>query len=642
MRMMGTMTKKQERMIDPRLRKVLRRAWFPPPNLTVSEWSDRYREIPAEASAEPGKWRTDKVPYLREIMDAYTDPSVNMIVMMFSAQSAKTEAIMNCMGYSIHLRPGPMMVIQPTKDMAKAFMKDRFEPTSRDTLVLKERMGKKGKKKRKRNDDGIMDDRDSIYHKRFSGGQLTVIGANSPSQLASRPIRDIFADEIDRWPLSVGKSGQSEGDPFSLAQKRQTTFWNRKTVVVSTPTVKGISRIESLYQLGDMRRYWVPCIHCGALQTLKWSQVEWPKDQPEMSRYHCEHCDQLLDDRDIKRMVKAGTWVADFPERTAGKIRSYHLNAIYSPWVSLSELATEFLTAKHNGPDSLRTFINTALAETFDSTQAESVDFNILRAREEQYAEIVPRGCLYLTAAVDVQKDRLELLIMGHGMEHQKWVIGLPDPSGGDKLIAPIVVWGSPMHDSTWRDLDRWLQKGYPHESGKLMPISLTLVDSGDGNTSEFVFRYTKVRQGHRVFACRGSNSAGSPLIGKKPTESGSLNAKVFTIGTDSAKDMVFDSLRMVSTPGPGYIHLPQSLSEEFYRQLTGEQAIIKIRQGVKFRKWVKSRERNEVLDLVVYNFGAGALVDIQDPTAVMDAINRGVGIPGSSNRPRYLSRGLE
>jgi phage terminase large subunit GpA-like protein len=361
-----------------------------------------------------------------------------------------------------------------------------------------------------------------------------------------------------------------------------------------------------------------------------------------MARYQCAHCEELLDDRDIKRMVKAGTWIADAPEKSSGKIRSYHLNAIYSPWVSLAELATEFLTAKHGGQDTLRTFVNTALAETFDATESESVDHNILRAREEIYPEIVPRGAMFLTAAVDVQQDRLELQVMGHGLEHQKWVIGLPNPDGGDKLIAPVVIWGSPIHDTTWHQLDRWLQRGFPHEAGKLMPISLTLVDSGDGNTADFVLRYTKARQGHRVFACRGSSSPGSPLVGHKPSESGAVNAKVFVIGTDTAKDMLFDSLKGSPSPGPGHIHFPQSLTEEFYRQLTGESAVMKIRQGVKYRKWVKNRERNEVLDLMVYNLGAGAIVNVQDPQAVMDAINRGAGIPGQATKPRMLSRGIE
>ncbi len=640
--MESTTTRKNRRTIDPRLRRVLRRAWAPPPHLTVSEWSDKHRQIPPEASAEPGQWHTDKVPYLREIMDAYNDPSIQMIGMMFSAQSAKTEDIINCLGYAIHMRPGPMMVIQPTKDMAKAFMKDRFEPTCRDTLILRERLGRRGKKRRKRNSDSLGDDRDSIYHKRFPGGQLTVIGANSPSQLASRPIRDIFADEIDRWPLSVGKSGQSEGDPFSLAQKRQTTFWNRKTVVVSTPTVKGISRIESLFELGDMRRYWVPCPKCGTLQTLSWAGVKWPKDQPEAARYQCAHCEDMLDDRDIKRMVKAGTWIADAPERSSGKIRTYHLNAIYSPWVSLAELALEFLTAKHGGPDTLRTFINTALAETYDPTESESVDYNILRAREEVYPAILPKGVLFLTAAVDVQQDRLEMQLMGHGVEFQKWIIGLPDPSGGEHLLAPVTIWGSPVHNTTWQQLDRWLQRGYPHEVGKLMPISLALIDSGDGNTADFVLRYTKARQGHRIFSCRGSSGPNAPLVGPKPVETGSVNAKVFVIGTDVAKDMIFDSLRKCTVPGPGYIHFPQSLTEEFYRQLTGESIVMKIRQGVKYRKWVKNRPRNEVLDLCVYNFGAGAIVSVQDPQEVMAAINRGVGIPGQATKPKYLSRGIE
>jgi phage terminase large subunit GpA-like protein len=625
--------------IDKRLAKILKRAWTPPPDLTVSEWADRYRQLPSEASAEPGKWRTDKVPYLRAVMDAYNDPAVRVIALMFSAQSAKTEAIINCMGYAAHLRPGPMMVIQPTKDLAKAFMKDRFEPTIRDTPVLRDRMTKAARKKRRTNNE-IGDDRDSIYHKRFPGGQLTVIGANSPSQLASRPIRDIFADEIDRWPLSVGKSGQSEGDPFSLAQKRQTTFWSRKTMVVSTPTVKGISRIEGLFESGDMNRLWVPCHECGSLQTLKWACVEWPDGQPEMARYRCEHCDALWDDRDRRRAVAIGTWIPDAPEKSSGRVKSFHLNAIASPWTSMTTLAMDFIEAKKGGIDTLRTFINTALAETFDASGGEVLEHAMIKAREEEYATIVPKEVLYLTAAVDVQQDRLEFQLMGHGLEFQKFIIGLPNPNGGD-LLAPIQIWGSPMHDSTWKELDKWLVRGFPHGSGKLMPISLTLVDSGDGNMAEYVLKYTKARQGHRVFACRGASTPGSPLVGKQPTEVGHARAKVFLIGTDTAKDMLFDSMKHVPVPGPGYIHFPQSLGDEFYKQLTGEKSVIKFRQGVKYRRWTKIRERNEALDLVVYNLGAGALVDISNPQAVLDAINRGVGIPGGATKARYRSRGV-
>jgi phage terminase large subunit GpA-like protein len=196
------------------------------------------------------------------------------------------------------------------------------------------------------------------------------------------------------------------------------------------------------------------------------------------------------------------------------------------------------------------------------------------------------------------------------------------------------------MHETTWKDLDRWLVRGYPHGSGKLMPISLTLVDSGDGNTAEFVLKYTKARQAHRVFACRGSSTPSSSLVGKTPTETGNTRAKVFIVGTEVAKDMVYDALRLVNVPGPGYIHFPQTLTEEFYRQLTGEKAVVKIRQGVKYRKWVK--ERNEVLDLVVYNFAAGAVVDIQNPQEVMEAIQRGVGIPTGLKQARYRSRGIQ
>lgn len=601
-----------------------RTAWTPPPDMTVSQWADQFRMLPPESSAEPGRWRTEKTPYLQQIMDDYNDTRVKRIVLMFSAQMAKTEALMNMAGYAIHFRPGPMLMLQPTGDMAKAFVKDRLSPTIRDTEPLRDRVR-----------DAGGEEEETLQHKKFSGGHLTIIGANSPSQLASRPIRDVFADEIDRWPLSVGKSGQVEGDPFLLVEKRQTTFWNRKTVITSTPTVKGLSRIEALFEGGDMNRRYVPCPHCGAMQTLKWSGVKWPEDHPELAYYECEHCLGVIRDSHRHRMLQHAQWIPDRPERGM-RVRSYHINELYSPWRGFAAIAMDFLEAKRGGPDTLRVFVNTVLGESWDHHTGEAIDPDALQNRAEPYAAIVPRGVAYLTAAVDVQHDRLEMLIMGHGANDERWMIAPPNSEGSPH--APIVIWGSPVVDSTWRLLDKWLFSTYPHECGKQVRISLALVDSSDGTTQEHVLRYTKARAAQRVFACKGLSKE-APLS-SRPTDANNMNAKVFPIGTWAAKDRIADSLRKVKEPGPGYIHFPLGLEGEFYKQLTSEKAILKIRQGIKTRVWTKVRDRNEVLDLTVYNFAASAILDIKDVPSMLAAIEREA--PIVRKKRRTLSKGVE
>lgn len=609
-----------------RIHRRWRDAWRPPPDLTVSQWADRYRMLPPESSAEPGRWRNAKTPYLRQIMDDYNDPRVKRIVLMFSAQMAKTEALMNMMGFGIHYRPGPMLVLQPTTDMAKAFVKDRLSPTIRDTEPLRHRVRDNGKGN---------DEEETIQHKKFVGGHLTTIGANSPSQLASRPIRDVFADEIDRWPLTVGKSGKVEGDPFKLVEKRQTTFWNRKTVITSTPTVKGISRIEMLFEQGDMNRYHVPCPHCGALQVLKWAQVKWPDGKPELAYYECEHCGDIIRDSHRAMMLRAGQWIPDHPERGV-RIRSYHINELSSPWRGFGAIAMDFIEAKHGGPETLRVFVNTVLGESWDHTMTEGTDPTGLQARAEPYAAVVPLNAAFLTAAVDVQHDRLELQIMGHGVGKERWFIAPPNSEGDPH--APVVIHGSPKLESTWKLLDRWLFATYPHECGKAMRISLTLVDSSDGTTQEEVLRYTKPREKYRVFACKGLSKE-APLVTKAST-SNVVGAKVFPIGTWTAKDHIMDSLNKVKEPGPGFFHFPLGLDSEFYEQLTSEKAIIKIRQGVKARVWTKRRERNEVLDLTVYNIAAAAVLDIKDVGEMHAAILRDAPLT-ARKRVRQVSKGV-
>lgn len=237
----------------------LKKKLLPAPRLKVSDWADCYRRLSGESSAETGSWRTSTAPYQKAIMDSVSDPRVEMIVVMSSAQVGKTEIINNIVGYYIQQDPAPMLVVQPTEKMAESWSMDRLSPMIRDTETLRELV----------KDPRSRESGNKILYKRFPGGHITIAGSNSPSSLASRPVRIVLCDEVDRYPPSAG----SEGDPVNLAKKRATTFWNRKIILTSTPTIKDFSRIELAYSQSDQRRYYVPCNACGEYQTLKWSQV---------------------------------------------------------------------------------------------------------------------------------------------------------------------------------------------------------------------------------------------------------------------------------------------------------------------------------------------------------------------------------
>ncbi len=251
------------------------------------------------------------------------DATIETVVVMSSAQIGKTEIINNVVGYHIHLDPSPILLLQPTLEMAEAWSKDRFAPMLRDTEALRGLV----------KDPRARDSGNTLLHKRFPGGHITMAGANSPSSLASRPIRLVLCDEVDRYPASAG----TEGDPVSLAKKRSTTFWNRKLLLTSTPTIKGASRIEAAFEQSDQRRFHVPCLHCGEYQALTWHQVKWESDSErhrvETAHYECGQCGAALYDSDKPEMLSAGIWIATAPfTGTAG----FHISELYSPWVTLA------------------------------------------------------------------------------------------------------------------------------------------------------------------------------------------------------------------------------------------------------------------------------------------------------------------
>jgi phage terminase large subunit GpA-like protein len=425
-------TKQTERLAH-RLDEAIAKALKPPPKLTVSEWADAYRVLSSEAAAEPGKWSTSRAEYQRGMMDAVSDPSIETIVLMTCAQVGKTELINNVVGYHIHQDPAPMLVVQPTLEMAQTWSKDRLSPCLRDTPVLA------GKVK----DPRSRDSGNTTLHKSFAGGHVTACGANSPSSLASRPCRIILCDEVDRYPLSAG----TEGDPVSLAKKRSSTFWNRKIILVSTPTEKGASRIEQAYDESDQRKYFVQCPDCDEYQVLKWSQVKWEDQNPYSARYTCECCGTLWDDTARFRAIRYGEWRAT--SEAKGKIAGFHLNGLYSPWTPLYEAVSDFMSSKRD-PMRLKTWINTFLGETWEE-QGDRIDEFDLIERCENWGKDLPEDVLLLTAGVDVQDNRLEVEIVGWGRGEESW------------SISYQTIYGDPSTSELWARLDTVLQEKFTH-----------------------------------------------------------------------------------------------------------------------------------------------------------------------------------
>jgi phage terminase large subunit GpA-like protein len=510
-------------------------------------------------------------------MDAVNDPAIETVVVMSSAQVGKTEIINNIVGYYIHQDPAPMLVVQPTEKMAESWSTDRLSPMLRDSEVFKDLI----------KDPRSRDAGNKVLYKRFPGGHITMAGSNSPSSLASRPVRLVLCDEVDRYPPSAG----AEGDPVNLAKKRATTFWNRKIVLTSTPTIKDLSRIEAAYLQSDQRRYYVSCPSCSEYQTLKWSGVKWPEGEPEKAHYVCEANGCILQESDKPKMLDGGEWRAENSDNKNdnNNIAGFHLNELYSPWVSWPKMATEFLRAKLM-PETLKTWINTSLGETWEES-GDTVDETSLLARKENWGDAVPNGVVIITAGVDVQDDRLEVELVGWGVREESWSLGYR------------VIHGDPAQNEVWDDLDNILEQPISHEFGVNLRIACTCIDSG-GHHTQSVYAYCKKRQLRRIFAVKGSSIAGKALV-SRPSIANRMRVKLFSIGTDTAKELIYSRLK-ITEPGAGYCHFPAHYDETYFKQLTAEKVVTRYNKGFPVRKWEKPQgRRNEALDCRVYALAA-------------------------------------
>ena len=583
-----------------RIAKTISRALKPKPKQTVSEWADEYRYLSSEASAEPGKWSTSRTPYLREFQDAFGDEDVTDVVGVFGSQLGKTEALNNVLGYYMHREPSPILFVQPTLDLARSWSKLRLVNMIRDTPVLRDLFGDPTSKKTGQ----------EILEKVYPGGHLAIAGANSPGGLAGRPRRIVLGDELDRWPLSAG----AEGSPVELSRKRTTTFHNRVHGWISSPGIAGESQIWDLWELSDKRRWWCPCPHCGERQTLKWANVRIPEadevdgqvERARAARYECEFCGAHWDDAERWEAIQAGEWRA---EREGTSYAGFHLNAIASPWLTLEELASEWLEAQGD-VEKLKVFINTRLAELWEDVTIK-IEAEKLLERRENYGPKVPDQVLVITAGVDVQDDRLELEIVGWGRGSESWSLDYRILDGDPSNLLTIDP-NDPDRDTA---LDDEIHREFVREDGTPLRISATCIDSG-GHFTDEVIRFASARIGRRVFAIKGVAGEGKPLWpyrGKQARVKGARRFGAHNIGVDTGKRSLMHRL-MVEEPGtPLYCHFPDRdiYDLEYFEQLVGEtlEPVRYVRGRKQPRRWKQTRDRVEALDC--RNYAQAALASL-------------------------------
>lgn len=523
-------------------------------------------------------------------MDAVTDPEIPEIAVMKSSQGGWTEIINNVVGYFIDQDPAPILVIQPTLSVGKAWSNDRLSPMIRDTPSLAAVFDQIRSR----------DKNNTQLYKKFPGGHVTIAGANSPASLSSRPIRVVLGDEVDRYPASAG----DEGDPLTLAFRRSTNFWNRKRLSGSTPTIAGASRIEEKFEQSDKRYFFVPCPDCGEHQVLKWAQVNWTDSKPSTARYACISCGVLWDDGDRNEAVRLGEWRATAPFTG---IAGFHFWQAYSPWTDLEEIVSDWLAAQGNA-QRLKVFVNTTLAETWKE-KGEAPEWRRLYDRAEDYPiGSIPDGVMFLTAGVDVQKDRLEVSIWGWGRGVESW------------LIDHRVLSGDPYKADVWDALDKIVGETWNHPGGADLSLVKVAIDSGYATLE--VYKFIKRHRPDIVFAVkgvdRGSAGVGLPKKIDVTTEAGKKKKRrggeVWPVVGAIYKSELYGFFGLDAPTREsgeaypeGYVHLAK-FPDEVFKQIAAEQLVTRVVRFQRRTEWEKTRERNEVLDCRVYARAAAAV----------------------------------
>mgnify|MGYP006425790175 CR=1 FL=1 len=585
----------------------LRGAWCdgirPDPDLTVSSWADRHRMLSQRASAEPGLYRTDRTPYMRAIMDALSPQSqAQRVVFMKSAQVGATEAGLNWLGFIIHHAPGPALLVMPTVETAKRNSRQRIDPMIEDTPALREKI-----LPARARDSG-----NTVLSKDFPGGVLVMTGANSAVGLRSMPARYLMLDEVDGYPASVDE----EGDPISIAEARARTYAHRrKVLIVSTPTVAGVSRVEQEWEKSDQRRYMVPCPECGGMQWLQFQRLNWAEDRPDDAHYVCEHCDARIEERHKTWMLANGEWTAT-SDHGDGETVGFHINGLYSPvgWLSWSEIARQWLAATTD--DARRVFTNTILGETWRE-RGDAPDWARIYERRETWPDArVPAGALFLTAGVDLQADRLEISVWAWGRGLESW------------WVAHDVLDGSPDGPEVWSKLDAYLDRTWLHATGGRVGIAKCAIDTG--YHPDTVYAYVREGTRDQVCAIKGAHGWNRTIPVSGPTyvdmdwrgRKVRRGARLWTVAVNTYKAQLYGDLRLARPTDealaagdgypPRYVHIPAWIDAEEIQQLVAEQLVtVANKHGQTHREWQKLRERNETLDCRVYARAAATILGV-------------------------------
>lgn len=595
---------------------LIRQYLQPREALTVDAWADRYRVLAGETSAEPGPWRTARTPYLRQIMrDLSDDSPFQEVVLQFGTQLGKSESGLNWLGYCIDHDPGPMLLVLPTVDVAKRFSKQRLAPMIRETPGLRSRI-----RESRSRDSG-----NTTLVKEFPGGLLVVTGANSAAGLASMPSRILYADEVDDYPDDV----DGQGEPLGLATARQDTFARRRRLLSSSPKrPPGFSPIEQRFNAGTRFRYFVPCPHCGTHQVLEWGGAElayglrWTAGDPESAHYVCRHCGALIEEHHKASMLPGGEWRAEDPDAA---VRSYHLSSLYSPlgWLSWATIVREYEDARAALEDGqttkMKTWVNTRLAKTWAEPGARLQRHVLVeRAGRARYRQReVPGFVCVLTAGVDVQDNRVEASVYGWG------------PGDEVALVEHAVIHGDPASSDLWRRLDAQLATRYRHAGGGTLGIEAVAIDTG-GHFTHTVYGYVRERSpGRRVeadgaawvqrfFAIKGQDRPGLPVKGKASVVDVNFRGKVmprgvqlWAVGTNTAKDWWYARLRS-ERPGPGFVHVPADIGEEWAEQMTSESRVqARTARGIRMVWKLPGGKRNEAWDCAVYALFAAHAIGV-------------------------------
>lgn len=586
-----------------------RAGWRPDPEIDVDEWADANRILTSKSAHVIGPWVTGRFPFSREWMKNVSPSSpVEETIVMAARQLAKTDGlVLNLLGYWMDCRSGPVQVVQPTVDNAKTWVKQRMRPMIEACGSLNKKLG------RRRSRDAS----NTLLGIEYPGGTVRIGGANSSSSLRIQGARVVIGDELGEWT----EDADGHGDPLAIVKEGASNFPDRKFAFTGNPGIRGSCRTEREFLRGDQRRYFIPCPHCRHMDIITFQGrdwfgasegahhwIEWQKPVPEgempVAWMVCGKCAQRVDENQYKTwMLEHGEWRPTAPGN--GITRSYQISGLYSPlgFRSWSRVVHTFLGAKDK-PNELRSFVTNVLGETWEERSDKVQVAELLRKeRLEDYGAEVPHGVGVLVSATDTQDDRLIHSVWGYGAGEECWLIEVRE------------LEGDPRKGDVWIVHDLELERRFLHRSGQLLQIRRAVVDSG-GHATDAVYKYCASRRdlggGRACFAIFGATTQQQPLVGvPKSRRSNRYGAAVFPLCVDTGRADILSRLRIPMPAGgpargPGFIHLPKGLEEEWIRQLASTRSIWKRSGGQLVREWTRAfHPRDHLFDLATYGLGA-------------------------------------